>query len=299
MSRVAITPERYQMFLDAFMSLGNRPNAVAKRIGCDASTAKRAWEKGWPQVPYGAPIARVYADAIRRLDTTRHEAEKKQWVDLTRTQAESRESAPCAKDSELISSRAAESALRPSAAAILQQSALDATQTEVDLLQAFRCNLIGAVSVSNRVLRGLEALAGAAAENAIITAQNVAQVTPERALRPLERFARIIDILSASTKSVIEMQRLLVGAPQQITEQRAADTSELHDRMRRAKQVIDQLGRSGLLPPDVAGQNELTQYEGEESNTHSRSVMADTVIEATEALDDSQRSDNTEPKTAV
>jgi hypothetical protein len=135
-------------------------------------------------------------------------------------------------------------------------------QSEVDLLQAFRCNLIGAVTVANRLLVGFEALAGATANNLMVIAQNEGQATPERLLKPLERFARIMSVMTASTKHVMEMQRLLVGAPQQITEQRGiADNADL---MAKAHRVFDMMRRSGLLPSET--QPDAGRYDGEETD---------------------------------
>lgn len=296
MSRIAITPERYQAFLDAFLSLGNRPNAVAKRLGCEPATAKKAWEKGWPEATYGAPIARVYAAALMRLDSAKRDAEGKK---ATMPQ-EAIESAPQAPLDGASPDTHAAYARRPSAAAILQQSAIDATQTEVDLLQAFRCNLIGAVTVSNRILKGFEALAIAATENAITAAENVAQVTPDRLLRPLEKFARIMTMLTTSTKSVVEMQRLLVGAPQQITEARGVDATDLHERMARAGKVLDQMRRSGLLPADGQTQQiESTLYEGEETRAQRQGPAAAEVMMGDETTDDSERSGDDVPTKAA
>lgn len=289
MSRIGISPERYQAFLDAFLQLGNRPNAVAKRLGCEPATARKAWDRGWPETPYGAPIARVYAQALLRLETTKTAIEASKAPQTTQAGVESDESVRIGPDSsphDVMTQRP------QTAASILQQSAIDATQTEVDLLQAFRCNLIGAVSVSNKILRGFEALAIAATENAIVASQNVAQCTPDKLLRPLEKFSRIMTLLTTSTESVIKMQRLLVGAPSQITEQRGpTDAGELDERMQRARRILDQMQRSGLIPSDERAQPDLRPYEGEE--THAPQLAP------VETPDDSERDGNTVPTVAV
>jgi hypothetical protein len=293
MGRVRISPDRYQSFLDAFLMLGPRFSAVARRVGTDPTTARKAWEVGWPEAPYAAPIGKVYLEAAARLENAKKDAQAAAAERaLTRDGVKSAQSA--ANEPSDRAARQSDSAPQ-TGAQILQQSAIDATQTEVDLLQAFRCNLIGAVLVSNKLLPGLEALATAAVESALVASQNIAQCTPDRVLRPLEKFARIVQLLTQSSKSVIEMQRLLVGAPQQITEQRTTpDAGETADRMQRAKDILSQMQRSGLLP-NVDSQDDALHYEGEESNIVRDVIEAQSVVPAPEPPQDSMRSGNDEP----
>lgn len=258
MSRIKISPERYQSFLDAFLHLGPNHHAVARRVGCALGTARRAWDRGWPEVPYGAPISRVYAEALKRLEASKPPTE-------TSTSSQALTQRP--RESELgADSDRADAAPQCSTppnltpAQVLQESAIGAMQGEIDLLTCFRGNLIGAVSVSAKVLKALEALGDAVAENTIIAAQNVAQATPERMLKPLERFARIMTLLTTSADQVMKMQRLLVGAPQQITENRAPDGADLSERMQRAGKLIEMMRRNGLINTDEVP----PPYEGEE-----------------------------------
>jgi hypothetical protein len=261
MSRIEITPERYQLFLDAFLALGPRFNAVAKRCGCSTPTARKAWERGWTDVPYAPAVSKVYADMLQRLENQRRALQAP-----ARDPAETQSAVPSVPQAnvaprlEEVASQLGVSKQTPTE--LLQESAINAMQSEVDLLQAFRCNLIGAVTVANRLLVGFEALAGATANNLMVIAQNEGQATPERLLKPLERFARIMSVMTASTKHVMEMQRLLVGAPQQITEQRGiTDNADL---MAKAHRVFDMMRRSGLLPSET--QPDAGRYDGEETD---------------------------------
>lgn len=264
MARMEINPERYQAFLDAFLHLGPHYHAVARRVGCSLGTAKKAWETGWPRQPYGAPISRVYAESLRRLEANRTALVGPPGASQVVLTQKPRESDPLTQpDRAYDAPQQAQNASQQSPTQILQESALSAMQGEIDLLTCFRGNLIGAITVSNKVLRGLEALAESVAENTIVMAQNVAQATPERLLKPLERFARIMGLLSTSTEQVMKMQRLLVGAPQQITENRGNDP-ELSDRVQRAAKLFEVMARNGLIPAQAVEPE--PPYQGEESD---------------------------------
>lgn len=153
------------------------------------------------------------------------------------------------------------------AAELMQRSAIKATGQELEILAAFRQNMVTAVTLSSGLLRGLERMAIAVGEHLEVEAHNVAGARPSRLLRPLEQFSRITSQLAGSMKNVIEMQRLVLGAPTNIVETRqtsaaGADTAEDADeRLRRLQHTAALLIRMG---GDKA--IEAVPYEGEESN---------------------------------
>jgi hypothetical protein len=289
MARIAASPERYQAFLDAFLTLGPRFGPVALRVGSTASTARNLWEKGWPGKPYAAPISAVYDSALKRLQ----EVNKPKTPELPQREIESAPQMGIRLDA--LEQRVEVSIAQRTSAQILQDSSINAVQTEVDLLQAFRCNLIGAVTVSSNLLKGFEVMAQAAAEQAITAAQNAPQMTLERVLKPMERFARLMASLASSSKVVMESQRLLVGAPQQITEQRGSDSQggDLVERMARVGSVIEQLKRAGLVPGGTT--IDASEYVGEETNAHTHATMPSSAVSVPPPPIDIERSGNVLP----
>jgi hypothetical protein len=231
----------------------------------------------------------VYDKAIHRLS----EKERAETPQLPQREIESAPQAAVRLDA--LEKKVENSLSQRTSAQILQDSSIAAVQTEVDLLQAFRCNLIGAVTVSSNLLKGFEVMAIAAAEQAITAAQNAPQMTLERVLKPMERFARLMASLASSSKVVMESQRLLVGAPQQITEQRGSDSQggDLAERMARVGSVIEQLKRAGLVPGGTT--IEASEYVGEETNAYTHVVMPGSAVSVPTPPIDIERSGNVLP----
>lgn len=276
-----MTPERYQLFLDAFLTLGPRTGAVAKRLNCSPVTAHKAWHDGWPDKPWGAPISRVYADALKRLNEREFTARRddSQVSQITEQRPKSDASweqgasgTPGQNAGQALSGIAPRTAVE-----ILQQSHIDAVQSEADLLQCFRGNMIGAVTLSARLLKALDLMGNTVMENVAQQAQNVPAMTPERILKPLEKLARIMGVLTQSTKAVVEMQRLLVGAPQQITESRGGEQGDPGERLERMRSLLAKLQGTGVLSPAGAAavESEASHYAGEESGTASEPTAPD------------------------
>jgi hypothetical protein len=150
-------------------------------------------------------------------------------------------------------------------------SAVDAVQGEVDILQSFRQAILGSLAAANTVVPALAKVASSVAASMELSALNSTGLRPDHLLRPLEKFARVIHLLSTSTKSVIEMQRLVLGAPQAIIEQRQApaggESGEATQRLGELAATIDIMRRHGMITFDgTEAKAAAPQYEGEESD---------------------------------
>lgn len=251
-----ITPARYQTFVDAFVASGPRFALVARKLGADPRLVRRLWERGIPGTPYGKPISAVYADRLRRLETARA---------LTPRAVASGNGASDPPSQVGASGEKADPTDQ------IRNSAIAAVQNEADLLKAFRGNLIGAVNVSSALLRGFERLAEGVAESMILNANNVAGLTPRALLNPLEKFARITGLLAQSTRHVVEMQRLILGAPQSITEARGNGPAVMDptERRERIARIFGQLQRSGLIEAETSPSS---SYAGEETDTKAETI---------------------------
>ncbi len=254
---------------------------VARRVNCSAAQARAAWEQGWPEKAYAPAISKVYAEALRRLEHNRRIAQIAE--DDRKLLATHREviSVEGAVDATFPNPETKIDKNNLTPAQLLQISQINAMQTEVDLLQTFRCNLIGAIAASAKLVPAFSALSASVAEHVLTAAQNPEVCTPDRLLGPLEKFAKIMTMLTASTKSVMEMQRLLVGAPMQITENRGTtdntSAADYQERLQRASKVLDLAKRAGLMGDEPM--QDGASYAGEETElTHSVMAQRDSEL---------------------
>ena len=281
MARIEINPERYQQFLDAFLHLGPRFAAVARRVGCADETARRAWSRGWPGVDYAPPICRVYerAQAHRRAEQGLPPVSERAPVDTVCINSDEGAPGQMACMAQSVSQKV------QSYQELVHSNALDAVKNEVDILQSFRASIIGGLGAANAVMPALTKLATSVAQSIELSALNNTTMRPSQLLQPMEKFARIIALLAQSTKSVIEMQRLVLGAPTSIIEQRQGNTSpdagQASQRLGELAATIDIMRRHGLLEFDSDGnpvQPNPTHYDGEESDAKPEPVAKDDDI---------------------
>ncbi len=263
MARIDRNAERYQAFVDAFLTLGPRFSAVAKRVSSTAFVAKGVWEQGWPDLPFAVPVSKLYAEALSRLNASKADLEAKE-----KTAQRNLLSADAAYTTGAVSALPPSQPRPLTPVELLNASQIGALQTEIDLLQAFRCNLVGALNASGRMLPAFSTLAEAVAQYLGLQAQNPAGCPPGVLLGHMEKFGKILGQLTTSTKQVMEMQRLLVGAPMQITETRGnldINQGDLTERLARASRALDLMKRYGEGQVIEPVSSEPT-YSGEETN---------------------------------
>ena len=86
-------------------------------------------------------------------------------------------------------------------------------------------------------------------------------------LVPLEKIAKSTSLLAQTTKAVFEMQRLLVGAPQQITEHRGIGASEsgAPEKIAALGQMLQLMQRNRIIEAQSSpAPADTSRYEGEE-----------------------------------
>ncbi len=264
MPRVAINPERYQAFLNAFITLGPKFAAVARQVGCETATARRAWEKGWPEASYAPPISRIYAEHL-----------KKRKLALSGTLVtQSVDSSAAATSQAPLQGVINPGALTPDS---LKNAAVEALRQELDILQRIRATGAGLLGASERAIKGFAAMASSVAENMLVASQSVSTCTPESLLNPLERFVRCLDLMATTQERVMKMQRLLVGAPQHIMEARSgtspADPGDDGGLAERLARLTALLQTAGVVQGPAVPETSLA-YQGEESNAEQTSHSA-------------------------
>lgn len=247
------SPERYAEYLSAFLTLGPRFAAVARRLDLETRYVKRLWESGIPHLPYAVPLSLLYAQKLKKLESVRQTGAITQQGGRS---ANGPNEGPGGN---------------PPPAFDLAASAIGALRTEAELLQAFRGNLIGAITASASLVKGFERLAEGVAESMALQANNVTALTPRTLLNPLEKFARITGLLAQSTKHIVEMQRLILGAPQAITESRGGVSPVLDhtERRERIARIFGQLQRSGLIEAEASPSS---SYAGEETDSKAEPI---------------------------
>jgi hypothetical protein len=147
----------------------------------------------------------------------------------------------------------------------VQETAADVPGQEADILAAFRHNVSSALGLSSQILVALRRVAVKVADRIATNLEESPHVGMETLLGPLETLSKSTAALSTATKQVFEMQRLLVGAPQQITEHRTSEESQ--EKIKMLLRVAEMM-RDNRLDASAPERRviDAVPYEGEESN---------------------------------
>ena len=206
MARRVITQHLYDSLMTAYREKpGNHSNA-AKVAGCERRMARRAFENGWPRMPWAVPIKQV-------LEREKVEARAARQQDRT-AEFELMAQAQKAAQQDAVEARAQEGRLvkmaRGASMVLLQQClrAMKVTGPLVDQLEA--------------EVRSGEHL-------------DVAGIT-----KTMDRIAHMTSQAVALSKEAMRMERLHMGEPEQIVGMQLESTStqELVDELRAIEGVL-------------------------------------------------------------
>lgn len=239
----------YRALCSAFLEKGPRFLDISQQFDIPLSALRQVWEKGIPSLDL-PPISRIYQE---------------QQQDRALTQSAN----SCAASSNGLDA-AFLRALPPGG-----NVAYDVTPEESAMLSGFRTNISSALELSSTILNVLRRVAVTTADRLAAEMEASPHLTLEALLARFEAVSRATDGLSRATMKVVQMQRLLMGAPQQITENRAPDDSQ--EKLRTLMRVADMM-RSAKLDGTTAPQQviDAMPYEGEESS----STLPDDVTKA-------------------
>lgn len=243
---------QYHAICAAFMALGPRFPEVATRAGADILSVQKAWDKGVSSLGL-PPIGTVYQKHLAARREAMHRGEG------------------CAASSNVHD-----------AAGILdrvQETAAEAPGQEAEILAAFRQNVTNALGLSSHILVALRRVAVKVADRIALNLEESPHIGLETLLGPLETLSKSTAALSTATKQVFEMQRLLVGAPQQITEHRTSEESQ--EKIKMLLRVAEMM-RDNRLDASAPERRviDAVPYEGEESSTSPAVTVPSGVIKA-------------------
>lgn len=201
----AITQEFYDQLLEAFRKSPGLCASVARKVGCHRTTAKKAWERGFP----------ISREGCRRAirDVIYEEQERIRARQLEEQQAAS----------ELTSRRLAELAEKAKQDATTSRSeelkvARLARATAMQTLSAIATINAGVIRVGAEVQKGLDALVARAKE--INPKTNLPNGL---ALGELDRLIKLLGTIAGANRSAndaamraVEIERLIAGEPSRV-----------------------------------------------------------------------------------
>ncbi len=182
MPRAVITQEIYDRLLAAYREVPGNVTRAARMSGCGLMMARRAWEAGWPRLPWATPIHSV----------------------LLREQEEARDAVAREHERE----RERMEAIREGARA----DAIKARTEEGMAIRQARANAIGALSVTNKVVAALLKTA----DSLKAALETATSIDPSKAAQLIERVVRAARQAGELAHRAIVMERLYLGKPTEI-----------------------------------------------------------------------------------
>lgn len=236
MAGIPVTKSRYEKFVNAFLLEGRTFGKVAIIMGCSEGTARNAWDYGWPAHKWARPIKVVFEEQAKKA---RNQAKNPAAVEREKPVGPIFEDAEVEaavnpdepnlinppQTVELIRVMGESDVDRLLDSAVMQVKANVATAliAEQEMIAVARNNLTGVLLLSDKLLTGLQPLVATVVERLRAMASD-ASVNPTKILSYIDRVIKInIGAVNAGAR-LLEMQRLLVGMPQSITESRSVDT---------------------------------------------------------------------------
>ncbi len=184
MPRAVITQEVYDRLLAAYREVPGNVTRASRMSGCGLMMARRAWEAGWPRLPWAVPIQAV----------------------LLHEQEEARAAVAREADRE----RERQEAIRETARA----DAIKARTEEGQAVRMARGNAIGILAVTNKVAVGV--LKFADVVKAKLETMTSTDMDPKEAVQLIERAARAARQAGELAHRAVVMERLYLGKPTEI-----------------------------------------------------------------------------------
>jgi hypothetical protein len=199
------TKPNYQRAVTAYREIGINHSAVSRELGWGIETCRRLYKDGWRGIAWARPIADVIAE-----DTANGKAAAVAAQEVERREVQAR-------------------------AAVAKGKFEEAVQLEEHIISAARKNVAAAYNLSAQLLPAITAAVHFVREELCervvdatgerwtprtAAALRSAGVKPEYALKLIERYALIINRITATSDTVMDQSRLNRGQPTSITEER-------------------------------------------------------------------------------
>ncbi len=267
-----ITKERYEHFVNVFLAEGPNWNRVCRAMDCSQQTAKKAWSFGWPGIDWAIPIQIVYERRVNGKNDENPasvEGEKSTgtvFADADVERAVNPDDPNLAeppKTVELVRMMGEREVRQMLDTAVMQVRAnmAQALGAEQEMIGVARNNLKGILVVSDKLLAGLQPLVDAVSAK-LTTMALATDVNPVKVLGYIDRLIKIQAATVTAASKLIEMQRLIVGAPQSITESRSVEkpaptTGEAATDRAKLETLLEEAKRRALaaaLPSEQVGE---------------------------------------------
>jgi hypothetical protein len=218
-----LTPELYQSWINAFLEEGKNFTAVGRRMGTVYQTASRAWHEGWPRThEWARPISEVYEERKAQRFGVNPASTEQHQTSGNSSAGTGIASPPVKAEMVKVYTNSQIQVLLDGAISRVRANVADALMIEQDMIAVARNNLKGILLLSDRLLGGLQRLTQTAVERIAIMATDNS-LDPVKLLEMIDRVAKISRTTVESGAKLMEMQRLMVGMPQSITESRTPD----------------------------------------------------------------------------
>jgi hypothetical protein len=232
----------------AFSQFPGDFNRAAIEANCDYRTARVAWETGWPELSWARAIKETVDLDIKLARVRLMEEQHRLREDKVKEVAEATISR--AHDLALERER-----LNVEIEANLAKARADAAKAVVEesrMIRAARTNVTAVLVLANELLGSMKGLVDKT--KVAIDRQEIDN--PTTALRMLDRLTATIRTAADTAERAMAMERLLLGQPQQILEERRTAPAQTEDvsaeeamsKIERAFRAVQELRKAGIDP---------------------------------------------------
>ena len=209
----------WEALVEAYRDHPGNHSHAARAAGVQRRTAKHAWDKGYPQRPFGVKPISVLIDEEQRVASSRVQLEEEQIeIDEQRRALEEEKQSEAARQA-AISAKQEEGAL----VHVARLATIRTLAASLPLVDPKGTNGLGIVL--NRLGNSLVALAAKEGDLTIKEQGHLSSM--------LRRYASTIRELTQAGQAAIDMQRVLLGEPNKIIGvQTDYDTAPLEDLVR-------------------------------------------------------------------
>lgn len=206
-SRLVYTRQTYDRILTLYRDIGVNHSAVAREAGWHPRTIRRAYDEGWPQYKWARPIRLVLEqDIAEAKSTARDRAEE-----LRRE----------------VNAKASVAKTKLEEAILIEEQVLVAARKNVAAAYGLSAQLVPAVAaavsyVRETMCRQVVDVGGEKWVPKTGAELKAAGIDPMAALRLVDRHALVLQRVSNTAKTIIDLSRVGRGDPTEITEERKA-----------------------------------------------------------------------------
>lgn len=230
-----MTKEKYAHWINTFIQEGRNFARVGRAMDVSKVTASKAWHEGWPKQGYG-PISVIYDEQVngkKPENPASAERENTSGTVFAVTETEARtipttiddvlddvpDAPPINAELVRVMGDTEINRLLETAVMRVRANVAQALLAEQEMIGTARNNLQGILVLSDKLLAGLMPVVDTVVER-LHTMASDASVDPKRVLGMIDRVIKINASTVTAGAKLLEMQRLMVGMPQSIHEQR-------------------------------------------------------------------------------